>query len=226
MTKLTTSTKLTATILVLLGAVVLALSTTAQGREVQLTPVTDSLETGVLGPTELPGFAFRAVPKPASRCRRLARRRWRNHGQAARKRIRHGHPRIASCERSRRKRDEQRQKRFPDYTRWGQRRAGSGDGSGVRPELGWSLRRSRPSPEPLFGRPHRRRARDLHGRNQRVSAEADRTWRPPFLEAGGQTARVRPAPVPAGRARAVMPPPARRCLTPQVSDTSVLLKIP
>ena len=62
MTKLTTSTKLTATILVLLGAVVLALSTTAQGREVQLTPVTDSLETGVLGPTELPGFTSVQCP--------------------------------------------------------------------------------------------------------------------------------------------------------------------
>ena len=62
MTKLTTSTKLTATILGLLGAVALVLSTTAQGREVQLTPVTDSLESGVLGPTELPGFTSVQCP--------------------------------------------------------------------------------------------------------------------------------------------------------------------
>ena len=62
MTKLTTSTKLTATILGLLGAVALVLSTTAQGREVQLTPVTDSLESGVLGPTELAGFTSVQCP--------------------------------------------------------------------------------------------------------------------------------------------------------------------
>ena len=62
MTKLTTSTKLTATIFGLLGAVALVLSTTAQGREVQLTPVTDSLESGILGPTELPGFTSVQCP--------------------------------------------------------------------------------------------------------------------------------------------------------------------
>ncbi len=62
MTKLTTSTKLAATILGLLGAVSLLLATTAQGREVQLTPVTDSLESGILGPTELPGFTSVQCP--------------------------------------------------------------------------------------------------------------------------------------------------------------------
>jgi hypothetical protein len=62
MTKLTTSTKLTATIVGLLGAVALVLSTTAQGREVQSTPVTDSLESGILGPTELPGFTSVQCP--------------------------------------------------------------------------------------------------------------------------------------------------------------------
>ena len=62
MTKLTTSTKLTATIFGLLGAVALVLSTTAQGREVQLTPITDSLESGILGPTELPGFTSVQCP--------------------------------------------------------------------------------------------------------------------------------------------------------------------
>jgi hypothetical protein len=62
MTKLTTSTKLTATILGLLGAVALVLSATAQGREVQSAPVTDSLESGILGPTELPGFTSVQCP--------------------------------------------------------------------------------------------------------------------------------------------------------------------
>jgi hypothetical protein len=62
MTKLTTSTKLTATILGLLGAVALVVSQVAQGREVQLTPITDSLESGILGPTELPGFTSVQCP--------------------------------------------------------------------------------------------------------------------------------------------------------------------
>jgi hypothetical protein len=62
MTKLTTSTKLTVTILGLLGAVALVVSQVAQGREVQLTPVTDSLESGILGPTELPGFTSVQCP--------------------------------------------------------------------------------------------------------------------------------------------------------------------
>jgi hypothetical protein len=62
MTKLTTPTKLTATIIGLLAAVVPVLSTTAQGREVQPTPVADTLQSGILGPTELPGFTSVQCP--------------------------------------------------------------------------------------------------------------------------------------------------------------------
>ena len=62
MTTLTTSTKLTATVLGLLGAVALVLSTAAQSREVQFTPVTDRMESGILGPTELRGFTSVQCP--------------------------------------------------------------------------------------------------------------------------------------------------------------------